>query len=101
MRVARGAQVRPEGSRRWRAQRDGDGQLETVASYAVGEAWGGHAAAGVELAQHRGSSGVRSSGSSISVGDVCPDVFVCLSGAAGSHDDPDCILETCLKHSLT
>ena len=62
--------------------------------------WGGHAAAGVKWTQHRGISSVRSSGSSISVGDVCPVVFVCLSGAAGSHDDPDCILETCLKHSL-
>ena len=84
-----------------RARRDGDGQLETVAFYAAGEAWGGHAAAGVESAQHKGSSSVRISGSSVGVGGVCPDVFVCLSGAAGSHDDPDCILETCLKHSLT
>ena len=56
--------------------------------------------AGVESAQHKGSSSVRISGRSVGVGGVCPDVFVCLSGAAGSHDDPDCILETCLKHSL-
>jgi len=70
---------KPGRSRRWRARRGGGGQLATVASYAAGEAWGGHAAAGVESAQHRGSSSVRStSGISISVGDDCPDVsFVC------------------------